>query len=59
MSHPCGKIGHATRAEAERQRAYVRGKHGRLNVYQCDRCSGLWHIGRKPQGKSLTKRGRP
>lgn len=48
MTHPCGKIGHATRDAAQRQRLFVSGKHGQLNVYLCDRC-GLWHIGRKPQ----------
>lgn len=40
-----GKYRYDTRPAADRaQRATLRKKHERLNVYRCDRCHG-WHLG--------------
>jgi hypothetical protein len=51
---PCGKVRHATRADAEQARELAQAAdraHGRrpakMNIYPCLACGGAYHIGRE------------
>lgn len=56
----CGKIIHLTRESAEGHADRLEEETGvRPDVYQCDKCNNLWHVGHTPALKQkLSKKSR-